>query len=303
MCYNIAMEFTIILPENFKSESVKSLLEESWLVPRKQRHFLRTKKQLLVNGEKPLWTDEVEAGDRIDIRFEAEDFKELSVDFGDARLAQILYEDEHLVIANKPEGMKTHGNSPGEIAFQNHVAAAVGAPVHIVHRLDKETSGAVLLAKNQFVLPILGKMLEERQIHRTYLALIEGHFSEENLTIDAPIARDRHDKRKRLVAASGQQAITHVKSLENLGRASLVECRLDTGRTHQIRVHLSSRRHAIIGDPLYSKTSGEKRLMLHAKSLSLTQPFTAEKLEVLAPSQSFDERYNQEKADKNQSNR
>ncbi|RZI49270.1 RluA family pseudouridine synthase [Lactococcus kimchii] len=282
------MEFNFILPENFTEQSVSHLLEKTWLIPRKQRHFLRMKKHILVNNT--LATDEqlLVHGDKITLIFDADDFSPLNVQFGQAQLADILYEDEHLVIANKPEGMKTHGNSPGEIALQNHVAAALKQPVFVVHRLDEATSGAVLFAKNQFVLPILGKMFEQNEIHREYLALVDGKVKKDHFTIKQAIGRNRHDKRKYLVTPTGLSAITHVELIKQFSTTSLVKCRLETGRTHQIRVHLSANGYPIVGDMLYGKAN-KQRMMLHAYKILLREPFTSEKIEVSAPSPHFEQ--------------
>ena len=283
------MEFNFILPENFKEQSVSHLLEQTWLVPRKQRHFLRIKKHFLVTDKAVSDDFILSAGDHVTVIFDAEDFPALSVKMGDAKKANILYEDEHLVIANKPEGMKTHGNTPDEIALQNHLAAACGQPVFVVHRLDEATSGAVLFAKNQFVLPILGRMFEQNEIHREYLALSKGHFNKPNLIIDKPIGRDRHDNRKQIVSNSGKKALTRLLVLKEYKNSSLVALLLDTGRTHQIRVHLSHLGHSIIGDPLYGSAKAEPRLMLHAHKIILQHPFTGGNLEVSANSVSFEQ--------------
>lgn len=260
------MEFNFILPENFIPQVLSDLLEKTWLVPRKQRHFLRTKKHSLVNDQIIDENQLLHAGDKVTLIFDKEDFSNLSLKFGSASLADILYEDEHLIVVNKPEGMKTHGNTADEIALQNHVAAAINQNVFVVHRLDQATSGAVLFAKNQFVLPILGKMFEENKIHREYLALVAGHFLEETFTINQAIGQNRHEKNKRIISKHGQKAITHVQLIQNFTDKSLVKCILDTGRTHQIRVHLSSLGHPIIGDALYGQKS-TSRLMLHAESI------------------------------------
>lgn len=281
------MEFNLILPKNFKKQSVSHLLEESWLIPRKQRHFLRLKKHLFINGKVANWTETVGPTDKISLIFDEEDFEKLRLNPGKQELAHILYEDEHLVIVNKPEGMKTHGNSLDELELQNHVAAALKSPVYVVHRLDRETSGAVLFAKNQFILPILGKMFEQNKIHRTYLAAIEGYFIEKNLTLHKNIGRDRHNRKKYITSKNGKRAITHIKTLEKGTKHSLVQCILDTGRTHQIRVHLSSEGHPIIGDPLYNPQSKRKRMMLHAKKISFVHPLTGKFLEICATSNSF----------------
>ncbi len=290
------MEFNFVLPEDFETQRVAQLLEELWLVPRKQRYFLREKKHFLLNGMPLTDFDRlVKKDDEIRLIFDDDDFSDLTVKMGKAELAEIPYEDEHLVIANKPEGMKTHGNSPDELALQNHVAAAVGQSVFVVHRLDVATSGAVLFAKNQFVLPVLSRMFEQNAIHREYLALVQGKFNQNTLTIDQPIGRDRHDKRKQIVSKSGKRAITHLTKLSDFKKNSLVKCLLDTGRTHQIRVHLSAAGHSIVGDSLYGNDNNEPRLMLHAHKIILQQPFSNKLLEISASSQTFDARCEQEK--------
>ncbi|RXS51015.1 RluA family pseudouridine synthase [Lactococcus lactis] len=280
------MEYNFILPENFIEQPVSDLLEKTWFIPRKQRHFLRMKKHCLVNNKLINENQLVHAGDKITLIFDNEDFSNLSLKFGSANLADILYEDEHLIVVNKPEGMKTHGNTADELALQNHVAAAINQEVFVVHRLDQATSGAVLFAKNQFVLPILGKMFEENKIHREYLALVKGHFSENQFTIDRAIGQNRHDKNKRILSAKGQKAVTHVEIIKNFTDKTLVKCTLDTGRTHQIRVHLSSLNHPIIGDALYGQKSQE-RMMLHAGKIIIPHPFENKILEISAISTSF----------------
>lgn len=280
------MEYNFILPENFIEQPVSDLLEKTWFIPRKQRHFLRMKKHCLVNNKLINENQLVHAGDKITLIFDNEDFSNLSLKFGSANLADILYEDEHLIVVNKPEGMKTHGNTADELALQNHVAAAINQEVFVVHRLDQATSGAVLFAKNQFVLPILGKMFEENKIHREYLALVKGHFPENHFTIDRAIGQNRHDKNKRILSAKGQKAVTHVEIIKKFTDKTLVKCTLDTGRTHQIRVHLSSLNHPIIGDALYGQKSQE-RMMLHAGKIIILHPFENKILESSAISTSF----------------
>ncbi|MEY8442750.1 RluA family pseudouridine synthase [Lactococcus ileimucosae] len=281
------MKFSLILPKKIKKQSVSHLLEYTWSMPRKQRHLLRMKKHLFINGLLASWEETVEPSDEITLIFDQEDFASLTVEPGNPVLADILYEDEHLVIVNKPEGMKTHGNSPQELALQNHVTASLNAPVFVVHRLDKETSGAVLFAKNQFILPIIGKMFEENEIHRSYYAVIQGHFSKKSLTLHKNIGRDRHNRQKYVVSKKGKKAITHIETLDKNKKQSLVRCTLDTGRTHQIRVHLSSEGHPIIGDQLYNPHSIKNRMMLHAEKISFVHPLFEEPIEIEAPSDTF----------------
>ena len=269
--------------------TVKELLEDYFLIPRKIRHFLRIKKHVLVNGETINWQSPVQKGDQIQLIFDADDYPEKELPAGDSSLVEELYQDEHVIIVNKPEGMKTHANEPTEIALLNHVSSYVGATCYVVHRLDKETSGAILFAKNPFILPILNRILEDKKIQREYWALIQGSLTQKTIVYKDKIGRDRHDRRKRLVdPRKGQYAETQVTQLKKLGRNSLVKCQLKTGRTHQIRVHLSHHGHPIVGDPLYNPARGE-RLMLHAYHLTFTNPLTLETIQVEAPSQSFEE--------------
>ncbi|CYT87884.1 RluA family pseudouridine synthase [Streptococcus suis] len=282
------MKIDIRIPKAFPQLTVKEVLEDYFLIPRKIRHFLRTKKHVRVNGELINWQSPITAGNLLELTFDQEDYPEKSIPLGQADLVEELYQDEHLIIVNKPEGMKTHGNEPTEIALLNHVSAYVGQTCYVVHRLDMETSGAILFAKNPFILPILNRLLEDKVIYRDYLALCQGQLKETDWTITDKIGRDRHDRRKRVVDnRKGQAALTQVRLLKPLGKNSLVSCRLQTGRTHQIRVHLAHHGHALIGDPLYSRVVAP-RLMLHAQKLSLTHPLTLEEISVEARSESFE---------------
>lgn len=282
------MKINIRIPQAFPQLTVKEVLEDYFLIPRKIRHFLRTKKHVRVNGQLINWQSPIAAGDLLELTFDQEDYPEKNIPLGQADLVEELYQDEHLIIVNKPEGMKTHGNEPTEIALLNHVSAYVGQTCYVVHRLDMETSGAILFAKNPFILPILNRLLEDKVIYRDYLALCQGQLRKTDWTITDKIGRDRHDRRKRVVDnRKGQTALTQVRLLKTLGKNSLVSCRLQTGRTHQIRVHLAHHGHALIGDPLYSRIAAP-RLMLHAQKLSLTHPLTLEEISVEARSESFE---------------
>ena len=270
--------------------TVKQFLEEQLLIPRKIRHFLRTKKNILINQKQVHWNEMVKPGDICQLTFDEEDYPQKKILWGNPDLVQEIYQDQHLIIVNKPEGMKTHGNQPDEIALLNHVSAYVGQTCYVVHRLDMETSGLVLFAKNPFILPILNRLLEKKKIAREYWALVEGQVGSKELIFRDKIGRDRHDRRKRVVdAKNGQQAETHVSRLKQFpNQTTLVRCKLKTGRTHQIRVHLSHHRHPILGDPLYNTQSKTSRLMLHAFRLSFTHPLTLEKLSFTALSDTFE---------------
>ena len=284
------MQFTFTLPSSLPQMTVKQFLEEQLLIPRKIRHFLRTKKNILINQKQVHWNEIVKPGDICQLTFDEEDYPPKEILWGNLDLVQEIYQDQHLIIVNKPEGMKTHGNQPGEIALLNHVSAYVGQNCYVVHRLDMETSGLVLFAKNPFILPILNRLLEKKDIAREYWALVEGQVGSKELVFRDKIGRDRHDRRKRIVdEKNGQYAETHISRLKQFpNKTTLVRCKLKTGRTHQIRVHLSHHKHPILGDPLYNSKSRTSRLMLHAFRLSFTHPLTLEKLSFTALSDTFE---------------
>lgn len=278
------MKFSITLPKTQQPTDIRNLLEQDWLIPRKVRHFLRTRKNVLCNGQPILFHEKVQAGDLITLIFEESDYPLPTLQFGNKANCHILFEDEHLIILNKKVGVKTHPNQPDETnTLFNDVAAYLKEKnqiPYVVHRLDKETSGAILFAKNSVILPILGRILEQKGIQRLYEAEVAGHFaSTEPFTIDKKIGRHRQDRRKRVVdEQQGQKAVTHVTPFKEAAKTTWVTCQLETGRTHQIRVHLEAIGHPIIGDPLYEKKLTRKvsRLQLHAKELSLVHPFTKE---------------------------
>lgn len=273
----------------FLEEAPLSEALQHLLIPRKTRHFLRTRKEVTVNGQSVPFHTIVKQGDVIEMIFHKEDWPDYHVT-PTHHAVDVIYEDEHLIIVNKPIHVKTHPNEPTETdTMLNWVKGYMvdtnqeGNP-YVVHRLDKETSGLLLFAKHPVILPLLSQLLEKKQIHRDYEALAEGHIAH-SLTIDKPIGRDRHDKRKRRVDPHGKKAITHVHVIQYEKQATRIRCTLETGRTHQIRVHLQSIGHPLLGDPLYQnkKTINMNRLALHAYRLHFIHPLTFETIDVTAP--------------------
>lgn len=287
------MQLSITLPPSTNPITIRDLLETQWLIPRKVRHFLRTRKNVLKNGKPIMFHEIAKANDTITLIFEESDYSTPDILLGQQDNVNVLWEDEHIIIVNKPYGKKTHPNQPQENdTLLNDLAAYLTQKnqlPYVVHRLDKETSGAILFAKNPIILPILGRLLEQKEIYRYYEAEVNGLMNKKQFTINKPIGRHRHDRRKRVIdMKKGDKAITHVTVKKQLKQTTLVECKLDTGRTHQIRVHLESIQHPIVGDPLYNPASTSPRLQLHAKSLTLTHPFTNEKIHVEATPFLFD---------------
>ena len=201
----------------------------------------------------------------------------------------ILYEDGDLAVINKPAGMVVHpaaGNWSGTL-----VNALLGVMElsgingelrpGIIHRLDKDTSGLLLIAKNDFAHQALSKMLQKREIHRIYWAIVKDNIVQDTFTVYAPIGRHPVRRKEMAVVENGRAAVTDGKVLERFGTHTLVELSLRTGRTHQIRVHMKQIRHPVEGDPVYS--NGGKRQMLHARRLVFEHPRTGEKVEFVAP--------------------
>ncbi len=202
----------------------------------------------------------------------------------------IVYEDEDIIVVNKPQGMVVHpavGHPSHTLvnALLYHTRDLADSPEGfrpgIVHRIDKDTSGLLMVAKNAAARESLEKQLAAKSNKRQYLAIVHGNFAEEEGTIDAPIGRNPKDRKQMAVVEKGKSAVTHFKVLEQYQGYSLVECQLETGRTHQIRVHMAYIGHPLAGDPLYGprKTLPGHGQFLHAKTLGFEQPSTGEWLE------------------------
>ncbi|WP_353096744.1 RluA family pseudouridine synthase [Tissierella praeacuta] len=204
----------------------------------------------------------------------------------------IVYEDEDIAIINKSQDMVVHpapGNYSGTLvnALLFHIdnLSSINGIIRpgIVHRLDKDTSGLLIVAKNDKVHRILSENLKERNIKRVYMALVHGILSNDEGTINAPIGRHGTDRKKMTVTSkNSKEAITHYKVLERYNNYTLIEVKLETGRTHQIRVHMSYINHPVVGDPVYSRVKNEFNLnkqMLHAYKLGFYHPSTGDYME------------------------
>ncbi|MCI1659039.1 MAG: RluA family pseudouridine synthase [Lactobacillus delbrueckii] len=243
--------------------------------------------EVLVNGKKSKVSYKVQKGDLIQVtvlpleplKLEAENIP-----------LDIVYEDEDVIVVNKPQGMVVHpaAGHPSHTlvnALLYHTRDLADSPEGfrpgIVHRIDKDTSGLLMVAKNAAARESLEKQLAAKSNKRQYLAIVHGNFAEEEGTIDAPIGRNPKDRKQMAVVEKGKSAVTHFKVLEQYQGYSLVECQLETGRTHQIRVHMAYIGHPLAGDPLYGprKTLPGHGQFLHAKTLGFEQPSTGEWLE------------------------
>ena len=251
---------------------------------------------ILVNQKKEKVSYKVQAGDQIEVNVPA--VKPLDVVPEDIPL-DIVYEDDDVIVVNKPQGMVVHpapGHSDHTLvnALLYHTKDLAKSPEGfrpgIVHRIDKDTSGRLMIAKNDKASQTLDDQLAHKTNKRIYWAIVHGNFSEENGTIDAPIGRNPYDRKKMAVVERGKKAITHFKVLKQFKGYSLIECQLETGRTHQIRVHLDYIGHAVAGDPLYGprKTLKGNGQFLHAKVLGFKHPRTCKWMDFsLEPPHSF----------------
>ncbi len=204
----------------------------------------------------------------------------------------MVYQDDVLAVINKPAGLVVHpgsGNWSGTLlnALLYHFPQVAGVPrAGIVHRLDKDTSGLMVVAKTLTTQTDLVRQLQARTVKREYLALVEGVLNGSG-RVDAPIGRHPTQRVKMAVVESGKAAVTHYQVLEQLPGCTLVRCRLETGRTHQIRVHMLSLGHPLVGDPVYGKSRGSAadfpRQALHAAQLALTHPVSQEQMVWQAP--------------------
>jgi 23S rRNA pseudouridine1911/1915/1917 synthase len=192
---------------------------------------------------------------------------------------EVVHEDEHLMVVDKPAGLVTHP-APGHHGVT--LAELLPEGARVAHRLDKDTSGLLLVARSEEALEKVQRMMKAREITREYTALVEGHPDAEQGTIDAPIGRDRGNRTVMSTRTDrARDAVTHFEVLERLPRTSLLRVRLETGRTHQIRAHLAAIDHPVVGDPQYGGSASGRRVglsrqFLHASTLMFRHPFTRE---------------------------
>lgn len=232
--------------------------------------------------------ESVKSGDQITI--EVPPAKELSIEAEDIPL-NFVYEDEELIIINKPQGMVVHpapGNWSGTLVnalmYHTDKLSSINGIKRpgIVHRIDKDTSGLLMIAKTDHAHNFLSAQLKDHSTTRKYYAIVHGNITQSRGTITAPIGRDRNNRLKMAVVAGGKEAVTHFTVLERYNKYTLLELQLETGRTHQIRVHMSYINHQILGDPLYGRKKEKVKWegqLLHAKTLGFIHPSTKEYVE------------------------
>ncbi len=200
----------------------------------------------------------------------------------------IVYEDEYMAVVNKPQGMVVHQASSykkndtlvNALLYNLDSLSGINGVIRpgIVHRLDKDTSGLLVVAKNDEAHNSLASQIEKKSARRIYYGLCDGNFKEDEGVVDKPIARSKKDRKKMAIDEDGRRAVTHYKVLERFGKYTLVRFELETGRTHQIRVHAASLHHPIVGDEVYGGSTAlyKNGQLLHAKELVLEHPHTHE---------------------------
>ena len=249
--------------------------------------------KITVNENKSKPSYKLQKNDKIKV--EEEQPQEISLKAQDIPV-EVLYEDNDIIVVNKPKGMVVHpanGNLDGTLvnaimSICKESLSGIGGEIRpgIVHRLDKDTSGAIIIAKNDKAHINLSEQIKNHEVEKTYIALVKGFVKENEATINMPIGRSQKDRKKMAVVKNGKQAVTHFKVIDRFDNYTLLEVKIETGRTHQIRVHLTQIGYPIVGDCVYSNGKNEwniKGQCLHAKSLKFKHPVTGKELFIEAP--------------------
>lgn len=273
----------IKVEENEKIRIDKYLSEKLDLSRSKIQKLIDNKK-VIVNNKPVSANYKIKMGDLIEVNDDLN--YEINIEKENIPL-DIVYEDDDLLIVNKESGMVTHP-APGHytktlvnaLLYKFDISSTTDIRPGIVHRLDKDTSGLMVVAKNEKTHEKLSEMIKNKEVKRHYIALVEGVIQHETGTIDAPIGRDQYDRQKMAVTdINGKDSITHFKVLKRYKNKTLVECILETGRTHQIRVHMKYINHPVVNDPIYNKKkSDDFGQMLHSKSIEFIHPITKKEI-------------------------
>ena len=239
---------------------------------------------ILVNGKNAKVSYKIQENDKVSV--EIPEPKQIELKAQDIPI-EIVYEDSDIIVVNKPKGMVVHpanGNPDGTLvnaimAICKDSLSGIGGKIRpgIVHRIDKDTSGLLIVAKNDNSHVKMSEQIKNHEVKKTYIALVRGVFKENEATIDMPIGRSTSDRKKMAVNKNGKNAITHIKVLKRFDKYTLLQVNIETGRTHQIRVHLSHIGYPIVGDYTYSNGKNEFDVVgqcLHAQKLEFKHPIT-----------------------------
>lgn len=260
--------------ENNEVLTIRDLLKK-WLIPKKWQHFFRIQQDVLINGQYQSFNTIVKNLDVITLKFDFPPRSDQHYLPGHDPV-DVVYEDDDIIVVNKPAGKKSHPNRKTEDdSLMNDVETYLtdGHP-YMVHRIDMETSGLVLISKTPYLVPIFNRQLSSKTLHREYLALVDlDHPIEQTGEINLPLGQDPNDVRKRMVRPDGLNAITEYQVLKKNDHYALLQLNLLTGRTHQLRVHLAHNHWPIVNDPLYNPHKKTGKLLLFAHKLTFQVPF------------------------------
>jgi len=255
--------------------TIRELLKK-WLIPKKWQHFFRIQQDVYINGNYQSFNTIVKNHDIITLNFDFPPRSDQHYLPGKDPI-DVVYEDSDIIVVNKKAGKKTHPNLASENdSLMNDVETYLkdGHP-YMVHRIDMETSGLVLIAKTPYLVPIFNRQLSSKTLHREYLAVVRLiNPIDDSGTIDLPIGQDPNDVRKRIIDSDGLNAVTKYQVIQKNDDYALVGLTLLTGRTHQLRVHLSSKGWPIVNDPLYNSNPKQGKLLLFAYKLTFREPFS-----------------------------
>lgn len=278
--------------KNIRLDKALTILQSDLTRTMLQKLILEEK--ILVNGKAEKASYKTKENDIIEIPENIVP-KEIELKAEDIPI-DIVYEDKDIIVVNKPKGMVVHpanGNPDGTLvnalmSICKNSLSGIGGEIRpgIVHRIDKDTSGLLIVAKNDKAHLCLSEQIKNREITKKYVALVRGIIKENDATIDMPIGRSTKDRKKMAVRKDGKKAVTHFKVLQRFNGYTYLDIKIDTGRTHQIRVHLSEIGYPIVGDMVYSNGKnpfGVEGQMLHAKSLDFKHPITKEQMHLEAP--------------------
>ena len=267
--------------------------EQNTEITRTAVQRLIDEKNILVNGKEQKASYKVNENDVVEV--EIPEPKKIEIKAEDIPI-EVIYEDSDIIVVNKPKGMVVHpGNGNVDGTLVNAIMAkcegslsGIGGEIRpgIVHRIDKDTSGLLIVAKNDKAHVNLSEQIKAHKVKKTYIALVRGVVRENEATIDMPIGRSKTDRKKMAVCKDGKNAITHIKVLKRWEHYTLLQVNIETGRTHQIRVHLSYIGYPIIGDYTYSNGKNEFGVVgqcLHAQKLEFKHPTTNKIMELEAP--------------------
>ncbi len=283
-----------IVPKEEKGKRLDTYIAQiNKSITRTSAQRLIEEENILVNGKKQKVSYKVQENDKITIKIPEP--KPIELKAQDIPI-DVIYEDSDIIVVNKPKGMVVHpanGNLEGTLvnailAKCKDSLSGIGGEIRpgIVHRLDKDTSGLLIVAKNDNAHVKMSEQIKNHEVKKTYIALVRGVFKENEATINMPIGRSNTDRKKMAVVKNGKEAITHIKVLKKYEKYTLLEINIETGRTHQIRVHLSYIGFPVIGDYTYSNGKNEFGVIgqcLHAKALDFKHPITKKDMHLEAP--------------------